>query len=54
VHKQRCLRQMSTPHYWKVHKTMVFQKCKEAACDLLCQFKSMDDIGDFQRLSACS
>jgi hypothetical protein len=31
----------------------LFQKCKEATCDLLCQFESMDGVGDL-RLSTCS
>jgi hypothetical protein len=44
----------STHYYCKVHETTVFKKCKESTCDLFCPIKSVDDDGDFQRLSACS
>jgi hypothetical protein len=27
---------------------MVFQKCKEDTCDLLCQLESVDDVGVFR------
>jgi hypothetical protein len=50
VHKQQWLRQMDTHHYWKVSETTVFQECKEATCDLLCQLESVDDVGDFQTI----
>jgi hypothetical protein len=30
----------------------VFKKYKEATCDVVCQLESVDDDGDFQRLSA--
>jgi hypothetical protein len=54
VYKQQCLRQMSAHRYWKARETMVFRKYKKATCDLLRQLKSMDDVGDFPRLSAYS
>jgi hypothetical protein len=43
---------MSAHCYWRVCKSTVFQKHKEATCDLLCQLESVDDIRDFQSLSA--
>ena len=54
VYKQQWLRQISAHRYWKVHETTVFQKYKEATCDLLCQLESVDDVEDFQILSAYS